>query len=114
VHWQADEYGYLVASPYVTVTRNPGYIEILPVDPAYIYVPVYDPLVVFARSVRGVVVTAITWGPTVFIGTWFAPFGWAKAGFIWHPMSFRLPGNRGTANGLRATAMFTPIPGCAR
>ena len=81
---KADEYAYLIASPYVRIARYPGYIEILPVDPAYIYVPVYDPLVVFSRPVRGVLVTAaITWGSPVFIGTWFAPFGWAGAGFVW-------------------------------
>ncbi|HLH16554.1 MAG TPA: DUF3300 domain-containing protein [Bryobacteraceae bacterium] len=81
---KADEYGYLVGNQYVRVARYPGYIEILPADPAYIYVPVYDPVVVFARPAGRVAVSAaISWGPPVWIGTFFVPFGWAKAGFVW-------------------------------
>jgi hypothetical protein len=81
---KADEYGYLITDSYVRVARYPGYIEILPVAPAYIYVPVYDPVVVFSRPVGRVVVSAaISWGSPVFIGTWFVPFGWARAGFVW-------------------------------
>lgn len=80
----AWDYGYLRSNTFIRVGYYPGYIEILPIDPAYIYVPVYDPLVVFARPVGHVVVTAaISFGPPVFIGSTLVPFGWARAGFIW-------------------------------
>jgi len=81
---RAYDYGYLRSGAYVRVGVYPGYIEILPVDPAYIYVPVYDPLVVFSRPVGGVVVSAaISFGPPVWIAPALVPFGWARAGFVW-------------------------------
>jgi hypothetical protein len=50
----AWSYGYLRSNNAVTVTSGP-YIEIIPVDTAYIPVPYYDPFVVFAppRPHRG-------------------------------------------------------------
>ena len=43
----AYQYGYLRTNPQIIV--NPGpYIEILPANPAFIVVPYYDPLIVFA------------------------------------------------------------------
>ncbi len=81
---RAYDYGYLRSSAYIRVGAYPGYIEILPVDPAYIYVPVYDPAAVFSRPVGPVVVSAaIRFGPPVFIGPALTPFGWAHAGFVW-------------------------------
>lgn len=81
---RAWDYGYLRPNTYVRVNAYPGYIEILPVDPAYIYVPAYDPLVVFVRPVGHVVLSAaITYGPPIFIGPALLPFGWVHAGFIW-------------------------------
>ena len=50
---KAREFGYLKTNPYCTVVENDGYIEIFPVNPAYIYVPTYDPLVVFAAPRLG-------------------------------------------------------------
>ena len=44
---EATQFGYLRSTPDVTVTNGP-YIEIAPVDPYYIQVPYYDPLIVFA------------------------------------------------------------------
>lgn len=81
---RAWDYGYLRSGAYVRVTAYPGYIEILPIDPAYIYVPVYDPAVVFFRPSGHVLVSAvISFGPPVFIGPALMPFGWTRAGFIW-------------------------------
>lgn len=61
---RAWDYGYLRSGAYVRVTAYPGYIEILPIDPAYIYVPVYDPAVVFFRPSGHVLVSAvISFGP---------------------------------------------------
>jgi hypothetical protein len=40
----AYQYGYLRTNPYDTVVDSGGYVQILPVNPAYLYVPAYDPL----------------------------------------------------------------------
>jgi hypothetical protein len=81
---RAYDYGYLRSSTHIRVGAYPGYIEILPVDPAYIYVPVYDPVLVFSRPVGRVVVSAaIRFGPPVVIGPALMPFGWVRAGFVW-------------------------------
>ena len=81
---QARKYGYLRANPYCTVVDSGGYVEILPVNPAYIYVPVYDPLVVFAPPRPGFVIGgAIGWNPAVVITAGFFPWGWSLPHFAW-------------------------------
>jgi len=81
---KAREFGYLRTNPYCTVVENDGYIEIFPVNPAYIYVPTYDPLVVFAAPRPGFVIGgAIGWGPAVVITAGFFPWGWAHPYFGW-------------------------------
>jgi hypothetical protein len=45
---QAYNYGYLRPNEYVSVRDDAGYIAIDPVNPEYIYVPEYDPTLVFA------------------------------------------------------------------
>jgi hypothetical protein len=49
---EAQQYGYLQSGPQMQVVDAGGYIDILPVG-GYIYVPVYDPYVVFARPRPG-------------------------------------------------------------
>jgi hypothetical protein len=81
---RAIDYGYLQTNGYLRVVPNAGYIEILPVDPGLIYVPYYDPLVVFARPARGVVIDgAIRFGRGITIGAAFAPWGWDRPVFGW-------------------------------
>jgi hypothetical protein len=81
---QAQEYGYLRTNGQVTVSSGP-YIEILPVNPAFIYVPYYDPLVVFARPRPGFYVGgAIRFGFSVSIGPAFRPWGWYGNRFAWN------------------------------
>src|ERR1700728_2812676 len=53
---QARKYGYLQTNPYCNVVETDGYVEILPVNAAYIYVPYYDPFVVFGPPAPGFVV----------------------------------------------------------
>jgi hypothetical protein len=78
--------------------------EILPVNPAYIYVPVYDPAIVFAPPRPGFFIGgAIHFSPSIIITGGFAPFGWVHPYFGWreHVIFFdRTPwvrnwGNRG-------------------
>jgi hypothetical protein len=80
----AMSYGYLRGGPqYRVVNGGYGDIEILPVDPGYIYVPYYDPYVVFARPRPGFFIGgAITFGPRIGIGV-FAPWGWGGISFGW-------------------------------
>ena len=78
------QYGYLRPSPYDNVVNSGGSIEILPVNPAYIYVPAYDPFVVYGPPRPGFYVGgAIHFGPAVVIGAAFAPWGWAHPYFDW-------------------------------
>jgi hypothetical protein len=80
--WDA---GYLRDTPQQRVLRNPGgWIEIQPVQPGYYYVPYYNPAVVFVRPARGVVFgLGISFGPRIYIGAAFAPFGWRGPGLDW-------------------------------
>lgn len=80
---KAKDYGYLRSNDQIIVTGGP-YIEIDPVDPAFICVPVYDPLVVFWPPRPGIVVgAAISFGFGVNLGLAFRPWGWGVVRFDW-------------------------------
>ena len=80
---RAYEYGYLRTNPQIIV--NPGpYIEILPANPAFIVVPYYNPLIVFAPPRAGFFVGgAISFGYGIRIGAAFRPWGWGVNRFGW-------------------------------
>jgi Protein of unknown function (DUF3300) len=79
----AYNYGYVQTNPYQQVIAQPGYIQIVPVNSAYIYAPYYDPYLVYARPRPGFFVGgAIRFGPAVTIGA-FVPFGWRAPAFDW-------------------------------
>lgn len=81
---QARQYGYLQSNAYYQVAGGPGEIQIIPVDPGYLYVPVYNPYVVFARPRPGFFIGgAITFGPRIYLGASFAPWGWGGPAFGW-------------------------------
>jgi Protein of unknown function (DUF3300) len=81
---QAQRYGYLRSNPYDTVVDSSGAIEILPVNPSYIYVPTYDPVILFGPPRPGFVIGgANRFGPAVIITGAFAPWGWAHPYFGW-------------------------------
>ena len=82
---QAYNYGYLRSNQYEVVRPiGPSLIEIVPAAPGAYYVPVYDPLIVYARPRPGFFVGgAIHFGPAITIGAAFAPFGWGGIGFGW-------------------------------
>lgn len=80
---KAYQYGYLRTNPQVIVNAGP-YIEILPANPAFIVVPYYDPLVVYAPPRPGFFVGgAISFRFGVTIGAAFAPWGWGASRFYW-------------------------------
>jgi hypothetical protein len=79
----AMDYGYLRSNPRIVVRGGP-YIEILPVDPAFIVVPYYRPAIVFAPPRPGFVVAGgINFGFGVAIGSAYAPWGWGSSRFVW-------------------------------
>jgi hypothetical protein len=90
---KAYNYGYLRSNPqFRVVTPGPGDIEILPVNPQLIYVPYYDPNIVFFRPRPGFFVGgAISFGPSFSIGA-FLPWGWGGVSFGWRAHSIILNG----------------------
>jgi len=82
---RARNYGYLTTNGYINVIATGGYIQILPVNPDVLYVPYYDPLVVFAAPRPGFAIAgAIRFGPGITIGAVFGGWGWwLGSGFVW-------------------------------
>ena len=77
-------YGYLQTNQYDRVVMDGPMVEILPVNPAFLYVPVYDPFIVYARPRPGFFVGgAIHFGGGITIGAGFSTFGWRSPGFGW-------------------------------
>jgi hypothetical protein len=87
------QYGYLRTNGQVVVSAGP-YITIAPVNPGFIVVPAYDPLIVFAAPRPGFFVGgAIHFGFGIGIGAAFAPWGWGGARFGWGDHAFFLAGH---------------------
>lgn len=79
----ARDYGYLRSNGQVVVASGP-YVTIMPVNPAFVCVPVYNPVVVFAPPRPGFFVGgAIGFGFGVGLGYAFAPWGWGSTHFFW-------------------------------
>jgi hypothetical protein len=90
---QAYNYGYLRPNPYDNVVYSDGYVQILPINSAYLYVPVYSPGVVFAAPRPGFVIGfGIHFSPAIVIGPAFVPFGRARPGFAWGAHSILIGG----------------------
>ncbi len=71
------QYGYLRTGPRVTVIRTGPYISIAAVDPAYVYVPYYDPAIVYFPPRPGFAIGgAINFGFGFSLGVAFRPWGW--------------------------------------
>lgn len=64
----AHSAGHLASGPYQQVVVEREYIEIFPFQPEYIYVPAYDPAVVFVEHAYFHPVVAF--GPPLLIGAW--------------------------------------------
>lgn len=90
---KAYNYGYLRSNPQErVVTAGPGDIEILPANPNVVYVPYYDPNIVYFRPAPGFFVGgAITFGPSIFVGA-FLPWGWGGVSFGWRAHSIIIGG----------------------
>ena len=80
---RANSYGYLRSTPQYVV-RTGRFIEIVPASPAFMVVPYYDPLIVFAAPRRGLYVGGVIGlGFGVRIGPAFAPWGWGTTRVAW-------------------------------
>src|SRR5580692_1152798 len=80
---QESEFGYLRSNGSVVVSGGP-YIAITPVNPGFIYVPYYDPAVVFFAPRPGFFVGgAIRFGFGINLGVAFRPWGWGYNRFDW-------------------------------
>ncbi|HEY7291065.1 MAG TPA: DUF3300 domain-containing protein [Vicinamibacterales bacterium] len=102
---QAVSFGYLRPNAQVVVNTTP-YVEILPVNPAFVVVPYYNPAVVFVAPRPGFhVAAAISFGYGVSLGAVWAPWGWGGAThFQWATHGVivaNAPWNRTWANRVR-------------
>jgi hypothetical protein len=80
---KARDYGYLRSNGQIVVGGGP-YITIMPVNPAFVVVPYYDPRVVFFAPRPGLFVGgAIRFGFGVSLGLSFRPWGWGYNRFDW-------------------------------
>lgn len=80
---QAQRFGYLRSNGQVVVSGGP-YISIVPVNPGVIYVPYYDPAIVFIAPRPGFAIGgAIRFNFGVTIGVAFRPWGWGYNRFDW-------------------------------
>jgi len=80
---QSYNYGYLRTNGQIVV-RNGPFIEILPANPAFMVVPFYDPLIVFAAPRSGFFIGgAIRFNFGVTLGLAFRPWGWGYNSFAW-------------------------------
>jgi hypothetical protein len=96
---KAAGFGYLKSGGYVVVSSTSD-ITILPLNPAYIFVPSYDPDAAFSPPRSGTsIADAILYGPAVNVGgfqpfgwrskrweslgSYFQPWGWGSAGIDW-------------------------------
>lgn len=67
---RARSLGYLTSNSYQTVAVSGGYISIIPAQPRYVYVPTYQPSVVYERPRTSWTGTAIGFGLGLLIGSW--------------------------------------------
>jgi hypothetical protein len=72
---EARRAGNLQSTPQQEVLENGDYLAINPYQPQYLYVPVYDPAIVYFRRPY--------WGPAITFGFGFPIGGWLNLGFHW-------------------------------
>jgi hypothetical protein len=112
---KAYNYGYLRANPQERVVAGgPGDIEILPVNPNVVYVPYYDPNIVFFRPAPGFFVGgAIGFGPGISIGAFF-PWGWGGVSFGWRAHNIIIGGRPWERTWVNRGTYFHPYAAPAR
>ncbi|HKO05295.1 MAG TPA: DUF3300 domain-containing protein [Candidatus Acidoferrales bacterium] len=87
----AHDAGTLQSGPQMDVENQGGYWDIWPVEPQMIYVPVYDPAILYIGR-RGWIGPYITFGVGFPIGAWLCyDFGWGGPGIYYFGWGGHLP-----------------------
>jgi len=85
LRWQARAVGNLVSNNEQSVIIEGDYIRIVPAQPQYIYVPQYEPSVVYVESPTSSYSPFITFGLGLAIGGWLSmDFDWGHHHVIYH------------------------------
>ena len=83
LRWEAQRLGNLVSNDERPSLSDGDYIEIVPAQPQYIYVPEYDPSVVYVQAPD--VSPFITFGMGLAIGSWLdLDFDWGHHRLFYH------------------------------
>lgn len=80
---KAYDYGHLKTNEQVTVTVDTT-IVVQPTRTEYVYVPVYNPRVVYYVRSDGYT-TYVRYSSGVWLGTWYGEWGWGSCWFDWGP-----------------------------
>jgi len=90
---RAEASGNLQSTPQEAVTNDQGYIDIAPVNPQVVYVPAYDPWVVYGGPINpwpgfsllaGLGYFGVRFGPGLVMSAFTAmPWGWLGWGLSW-------------------------------
>lgn len=75
---QARSFGNLVTTPEQEIVETDGLLYIYPASAQFIYVPTYDPAIVFFRR------PAFVWGPLITFGMGFVIGAWLNHDCDWH------------------------------
>jgi len=111
---KAYDFGYLRTNGQIIVGGGP-YITIMPVNPAFVVVPVYDPGIVFFAPRPGFVIGgAIRFGFGVSIGVFFRPWGWGYNRFDWGAHAVFVNNARWGRTWANRAAYAHPYPGVRR
>ena len=85
LRWRAKAVGNLISNNEQTVVIEGDYIQIIPAQPQYIYVPRYDPAVVYVQRPAEGISPFITFGFGLVIGGWLSmDFDWYNHHIIYH------------------------------
>ena len=105
----ANEHGHLRNDDYVKVTTGDN-ITILPVRTEYVYVPVYNPYVVYYNYYDGYV--RVSYAPGVWLGTHYGYWGWGSCWFDWNARAIYMRDHRWHAprRGPRHPHRYAPPP----
>lgn len=85
LRWQARRAGNLESTSQHTVIVTENYIKIIPAQPPYLYVPQYDPSIVYVHRWVPGNVSLITFDVGLMIGGWLTlDFDWGHRHVIYH------------------------------
>jgi hypothetical protein len=85
LRWKARDVGNLVSNSEQSVIIDGNYIQIVPAQPQYVYVPQYDPTIVYIQAPSPYYSPFIVYGVALRIGGWLiVDFDWGHHCVIYH------------------------------